>query len=236
MSCLAMGTGCVTRTASGSSDMLETDLPDVDAADSARRDMTPFDRISIGPELAIVLDCTSSMSVAMEALPRFLVEYAVHRFASSISIEAISLVAFDDHYRDEITRASGRSWRTPLRSFGPTDNLEEFAFWLRTLEVGFGADSAEAIACALARSRAVHPTATTRWLITDTVPHGVPGYVEDTFPKGCPCETALDTSGVSVVLIDDLDVASYWGSMVGEGNVVLTTDDLRPVYESRNLK
>lgn len=175
---------------------------------------------SVPPELSIILDCTSSMRTEMQTLPKFLVQYVLRRAMADNPITAVSVVGFDDHYNSP---TYGRGWDAPLRSIAPSTNLEEVAFFIRTLRIGYGADGQEAIACALDRSRRMHPDAQ-RWLITDDVPHGVPvdRLRVDDFPKGCPCGVQLITNDVNVLLPDRYrapEVDSFWKS--GARNVLL---------------
>lgn len=165
------------------------------------------------PELSIILDCTFSMTREMESLPKFLVQYVLHRAMADNPITAVSVVGFDDHYVNAAYTSRG-GWEAPLRSLAPSTNLEEVAFFIKTLRIGHGADDQEAIACALDRSRRLHPDAQ-RWLITDDVPHGVPVNRprEDDFPKGCPCGVQLVTNDVNILLPDryvPLEVPVFW--------------------------
>lgn len=158
--------------------------------------------------LTIVLDRTGSMGPVMEALQKFLPMYLIRRWAKDL--DQLSLVTFDDHYRSETTRALIQGSHPNLRVgpavdvLGSTSNLEEYVYWLQSVRLGDGDDPAEAIACALAAARAVDPHGQI-WLVTDAVPHGSGGIVGDDFPRGCPCGTPLDVSGVSVLFARTLN-------------------------------
>lgn len=158
---------------------------------------------SAPPELSIILDCTGSMRQVMEYMPNFLVKYVVERARAENPVAAVSVVGFDDHAKHQIPRGTAVRWPSPVRALAPSENLEEIAFFLKSLPLGAGDDEAEAIACAVQRSRDIHhATNTARWLVTDAPPHGYgigKGYPWDNFSEGCPCGTELNLSGVAVL-------------------------------------
>ena len=178
--------------------------------------------------LTIVLDRTGSMGWAIDALVNFLPMYLIRRFAQDI--DQMSLVTFDDHYRGHPLNVGATNDENDqpaynanvLDAYGPTSNLEEYAYWLKTVKLGYGADPEEAIACALAAARKLDPEASI-WLVTDNAPHGSDlGYNSDFFPVGCPCDVLLDTSGVNVLLLG-YQANNYWTMRCPE-RVVLVQD------------
>lgn len=188
--------------------------------------MTKAEAFSLGGKrsLTIVLDRTMSMSESIESMIAFLPMYIIRRYA--MDIDQMSLVTFDDHYPDN-------SYAKPLMGntidvYGPTENLEEYIYWLKLVKIGHGEDWAEAIACALATARKLDSDASI-WLVTDAAPHGwsasLLNYVSpawDGFPDGCPCGTVLDLTGVNLLLLPDQsgayseDLKTYWGKTLGD--------------------
>jgi hypothetical protein len=178
--------------------------------------------------LTIVLDRTGSMGWVIDALVNFLPMYLIRRFA--MDIDQMSLVTFDDHYRMKGINVGATNMdyvigpqydANVLDLYGPTSNLEEYAYWLKTVKLGYGADPPEAIACALAAARKLDPEASI-WLVGDSLPHGTDEEdAGDFYPEGCPCGVALDLTGVNVLHMGFTE--GYW-QKVCPGRVVVVND------------
>lgn len=156
--------------------------------------------------LTIVLDRTASMQHVLETLRQSLAVHIIRRILAGDPIAELGLVAFDDHYESDPLAKRGLMGPT-VQPFGVSDNLEEYIAWLMAIELGDGADAAEAIACALAAARQLPTTVPhSIWLITDAVPHGYRAFVDDpsdyysddSFEAGCPCGTPLRLDDVHV--------------------------------------
>jgi hypothetical protein len=179
--------------------------------------------------LTIVLDRTSSMAEVIQSMVDFLPKYLIRRYAQDI--DQMSLVTFDDHYHGKPLNVGATSDENDqpaynanvLDAYGPTSNLEEYAYWLKTVKTGWGDDHPEAIACALAAARTLDPEASI-WLVTDAVPHGAGSGYTDGYPYGCPCSIQLDTTGVNVLLTytNEQDQA-FWETKC-PGRVVVVSD------------
>ena len=152
----------------------------------------------------IVMDRTVSMRDSFKPIAKLVVRYIVERRIEDL--EAVGLVLFDDHYSkmsSEVDKVILASMSIPILEVHPlTSNLEEFAYYLYSAKPGWGADECEAISCAYWKAKEVAPGADI-WIITDALPHGVHqdcGYLEDQFPRGCPCGKPLPPKNTKVLL------------------------------------
>lgn len=165
--------------------------------------------------LTIVLDRTLSMKHVIEAMKKHLAGYIIRRLVlGDDPITQLGLVTFDDHYEWDHGEPA-------YHSYGLTDNLEEFMYWLHTVEIGHGADSPEAIACALQAAVDLDPDASI-WVVTDSVPHGWSIYSDDNFPDGCPCGIEMPPGPFSVLLTCH-DPADVW---TDQGHRVVLVHDM----------
>lgn len=201
-----------------------------------------FDLEESPPELSIILDCTSSMSQVMRFLPEFLMSYCIKRSMAQNPVAKISVVGFDDHYPEYKVKAwmsgsiniKGNPWfNNPLRDLHPSDNLEEIAYFINSLPVGWGGDPQEAFSCAIQRSREIHKGGdVARWLITDSYPHGsVSMKTSDDYPLGCPCGVKLDLTGVSLLYCRD---GTEYVSWLPPENKVLRFNDIIAMSDARS--
>lgn len=165
--------------------------------------------------LIICLDRTHSMKSVIEALKQFLVRYVIKRIAAGYDeIERVGLVTIDDHYRHghqedvayQRQYLNREDWYYPgesaYESYGLTENLEEFGYWLTTIQLGDGADLAEAIACGVDAGLRLGSDASI-WLVTDAAPHGAGiVYGNDTYSTGCPCYTPMPAQPLNVLFVE----------------------------------
>lgn len=146
--------------------------------------------------LILVIDRTQSMINVIDTLSKLFAKYLIRYIGDTDKkIKRLGLIGVDDHYNviryesrnnpgtyvDYIDRASeehkhrrvqyGISKFGPYLNYGLTENLEEFMYWLTTMPIGFGEDSAEAYACSIHAALRLDPNASV-WVIGDAVPHG----------------------------------------------------------------
>ncbi len=142
--------------------------------------MQPFSGERTG--LAIVLDVTGSMHKYVRSIQEGLARYIINSVMEGRDLERLTLVTFDDHYsgmtrpwaRHNVERvydktkrdASKAQWFKNIKEAFTTDNLEEYIEALYNVELWWGGDAAECMACSLAKARELDPDADI-WLVTD---------------------------------------------------------------------
>lgn len=155
--------------------------------------------------LMVVMDRTTSMKHTFHPFADFMVKYAMRKALEDDPLETVGLVLFDDHAPPG---GRGRETELPiLELHSPTDNLEEFASWLYTAEIGNGNDIAEAISCAYKKAVEIAVPNSSIWIVTDSIPHGMrfpsrgeyEGY--DDYRRGCPCGCPLPPTNSKILFI-----------------------------------
>lgn len=153
--------------------------------------------------LIFVIDRTGSMIDVINAMKDLLAQYVLRHVATNELVTEnrmqLGLVTIDDHYLQPYRRCvwDGKSAHI---SYGLTDNLEQFMYWLFTIEQGNGSDYAEAYACGIQAAIKLDPKASI-WVVGDSTPHGYYRSLRTTsngesFPDGCPCGEVIPKPGL----------------------------------------
>jgi Mg-chelatase subunit ChlD len=123
-------------------------------------------------DLILCIDASGSMHEVIQQVLAYLPQFVMYSYEK---IDRIGLVTFCDHPEDEDEDEDEDEeyivdW--PYRTYGMTENLEEFVYWIKNIEVGDGGDWAESIACAYDQVLKLSDNSH-KWIITDSYPHNV---------------------------------------------------------------
>ncbi|KKK89758.1 hypothetical protein LCGC14_2729880 [marine sediment metagenome] len=210
-------------------------------------------------EIVFVVDRTASMLDVFKPVAKLVHRYVLYAAAEGMDIERVGLVTVDDHYEHQTTKRGQEyskehnGWVArdssggpvisvsgpPATSYGMTDNLEEFAWWLERVPIGNGGDPEEAFCCGWWEGRNLSSEGHV-WIVTDSYSRGWQRYGGESVTP-CPLGRDVPDGKANVLMVSGYPLAeNLWkkrGHNVVEVERVYTEDsDGDPVVSLENLR